>query len=179
MIGSIIIIIVLLITMLILEILLNTLYSSKGIISDDINKDYYKVSIPNGAILGSKIQFWFGVFLFVLFGISKIDGNESITIGNFIICILICFFGLWAEISLKNKKIIVNNDTIIIHKFLQKEKVLNIKDIEFIIRTKKTRYGTASQIVISNNNKVLIRIDDLFQNYNLLEERIKSMGKNI
>lgn len=173
----IIVIIVMTITMSILEIILNTLYSNKGKIEENTDKENYEVSIPEGAALIFKIQFWFGIFLFVFFGIIKLLGNESVTLGNFVVCAIVCFFGLWAEISFKNKKLIVKNDTIIIHKFLHKEKIININEIDAKVRTKKTGYGTASQIVLSKNNRVLIRIDDIFLNYTLLEEKLKSIGK--
>lgn len=177
MIVSVIGIIVMIIVMVVLEILLSTLYSNKGVIKDNTDKNNYEVSVPKEAALVFKINFWMGVFLFAVFGIFKIFIPESSPIGNFIFCIVYCLISLLIEIYFKNKKLFVIGDKIIIHKFLQKEKEIDIKDIDARVRTKKTRYGTASQIILSSNNKDLIKIDDLFGNYILLEEKLKSLGK--
>lgn len=96
---------------------------------------------------------------------------------SFCVIFVFCFFGLWADFTFKNKYVIVEHDTIIIHYLLRKEKKFSINEIDVKVRTKQTKYGNVSQYILSNKGRVLIKVDDFFNNSDLLVEKFKSIGK--
>lgn len=160
------------ITMNVIYFLINSLYHRKNTTAgSDQNESCYIVKMPKVLKSVYTILFGLGLFLFCVFFIFRILGNQTVTDGHLWMCLGIMAIGLLVVFWASKWRIVVNGDRMEIQRLLRKTITMQIDEIE------RVKIGKKSQIVLYRNSKKLITIDCLTDNFELLYESLKRHGK--
>lgn len=134
-------------------------------------KQNYVVKMPTLLKYVYLILFISGLFLFVFFAILKINGNPSITNGNFLMALIISAIGLVVMSYATKWQIVVEQGKMEIHRPFHKTKIFRMSELNRVQKGKK------SELILSANGKKLVVVDPLCDNYELLKKNLKEVGK--
>ena len=131
----------------------------------------YVLQIPAAFRRVAMLLFGFGIFLFAVFFVFKINGIETVSAGHLYLSLVLATMGLLANIWADQWNVQVNGTDVIIHTLSKKMK-LSINDIADV------KVGKKFELVLYDaSHKKIITIDGLVDNYDHFVNTLKTYGK--
>ena len=137
----------------------------------EANRDNYVVRMPSALKFVYLALFLMGILLFLVFLFFKLKGNPSITAGNFWLSLVVSGIGLFVMILCSRWMITVEQGQMSIHRLFHKTETVKMEDLD------QVEVGSKLQLILFMDGKKLITVDSLCDNYLLLEEDLKKLGK--
>lgn len=135
------------------------------------NDLHYIVKMPGALKYIYLSMFILGIIMFFTFFISKLRGNPTATDGHIRLSLVISSIGLLVMIWAAKWKIIANEDQLEIHRLFHKDEILLYSEIE------RVETGSKEQIILYKNNKKIVTVDALSDNYDCFRKTLQQYGK--
>ena len=137
----------------------------------ETNRDNYVVRMPSALKFVYLVLFLMGMLLFFIFLISKLKGSPSITAGHFWMSLVISGIGLFVMILCSRWMITVEQNQMNIHRLFHKPETVKMEDLD------RVEVGSKLQLILFLDGRKLVTVDALCDNYSLLEEDLRELGK--
>lgn len=159
------------ITICVINIYVSSLKKKNNDVNATSTSTEYVLQIPAAFRRVAMLLFGFGIFLFAVFFLFKISGNETVSAGHLYLALVLATMGLLANIWADKWSIQVNDIDIIIHTLFKKMN-LSINDIADV------KVGKKFELVLYDaSHKKIITIDGLVDNYDHFVNTLKTYGK--
>ena len=159
------------ITICVINIYVSLLKKKSNDVDPTSTSTEYVLQIPAAFRRAAMFLFGFGIFLFAVFFLFKISGNETVSVGHLYLALVLSTIGLLAIIWADQWNVQVNGIDITIHTLFKKMK-LSINDIVAV------KIGKKYEIVLYDaSHKKIITIDGLVDNYDNFLNTLKINGK--
>lgn len=160
------------ITICVINIYVSFLKKKNNDVNATSTSTEYVLQIPAAFRRVAMLLFGFGIFLFAVFFLFKISGNETVSVGHLYLALVLATIGLLEIIWSEQWNVQVNGTNIIIHTLFKKMK-LSINDIA------DAKIGKKYEIVLYDaSHKKIITIDRLVDNYDHFVNTLKTYGKH-